>query len=81
VALGDNDQPQVEIERPPSREQSGKINLGRAHRFDAWRRADPARTELQRRARRQAFVLMVASSVLMVCILCGAWMALRGHWP
>jgi hypothetical protein len=79
VALGNDGQPHVEIERQPPRGRDAKDGPGRVRRFDILRRPDPLETQLQRRARRQALALMAASSLLMLLILYGAWMALRGH--
>ena len=70
VARGDDVQPQLEIERP-RQGRDAKGNLGRL-RFDVWRR-DPVEGELERRARRQALALMVASSVISLLLLYGAW--------
>ena len=76
MALGDNDQPQAEIERP-LHGRDAKGSPGRLCRFDVWRRADPDEAGLQRRARRLALAAMVASSLLSLLILYGLWLALR----
>lgn len=80
MAQGDNGQPQIEIERPPLREQAANEDLRLRRRFD-WRHADLLEPVAQRRARRQGLTLMIASSLLTIFILYGAWVALRGHWP
>jgi hypothetical protein len=77
VARGDGAQPQAEIERPPPG-RDAKGNIGRVRPLDAGRRAEPAADPLQRRARRQGLALMIASSIVSLLILYGAWVALRG---
>ena len=42
-----------------------------------WRVSDPREAAMQRRARRQALLLMVASSLASVVALYGAWRLLR----
>jgi hypothetical protein len=79
VARGDESQPQVEIERPLPRGRDAKGNLGRVRRFEVWRRNDATDARLRWRAKRQGFALMIASSVVSLLLLCGAWMLLRGH--
>jgi hypothetical protein len=78
VAQGDNGQPQIEIERPPLREQAANEDI-RPRRWFDWRHSDPLEPAAQRRARRQGLMLMIASSLLTTFILYGAWVALRGH--
>jgi len=77
VARGDEAQPQVEIERPPpGRDVRG--NIGRVRPLDAGRSTELPPDPLQRRARRQALALMIASSIVSLLILYGVWIALRG---
>lgn len=77
VALGDNGQPQADIERPAQRGRNAKGKLGRVRPLDGWHLADLHESKLQRRARRQALALMIVSSLLTLIILYGAWRALR----
>jgi hypothetical protein len=76
VARGDGAQPQAEIERPPPG-RDAKGNIGRVRPLEG-RRAEPAADPMQRRARRQGLALMIASSIVSLLILYGAWVALRG---
>jgi hypothetical protein len=79
VALGNNGQPQAEIDHPPPRGRNAKGDLGRVRRFDASRRGEPVETSARRRARRVGLALLVASSLLTLMILYGVWATLRGH--
>lgn len=80
MTLGDNDLPQIEIERPPAQEKTEQGALLRLGRFD-WRQSDPLQAAAQRRARRQGLILMIVSSLLTITLLSLAWVALRNHRP
>jgi hypothetical protein len=71
VARVDEGQPQVEIERSPLR---GRDVNASPEMMPA---ADPAAAALERRAKRQGFALMVASSIVTLLLLGGAWVLLR----
>jgi hypothetical protein len=75
VARGDDLQPQLEIERPPQGAEAK--GSARRLRLDVWR-GDPVENELQRRARRQALALMLASSVISLLLLYGVWTLFSG---
>jgi hypothetical protein len=75
VARGDDLQPQLEIERP--RQGADAKASQRRLRLDVWRR-DPVENQLRRRARRQALVLMLASSIISLLLLCGVWTLFSG---
>ena len=64
--------PTVELERQ-SRGRDAQGNLGRTRLSPDDRRE----ASLRRRAKRQGFALMLASTAVTLLILCGAWFALR----
>lgn len=43
----------------------------------AWRSADADETALRRQAKRQALLLMAASSLVMIALLAGVWLVFR----
>ena len=71
MARVDEGQPQVQIERPPSPGRDVNGAPGRV------RPVDPAEAPLERRAKRQGFALMIASSIVSLLVLYGAWVLLR----
>jgi hypothetical protein len=67
VARVDEDHPQAEFQCPPLRISSPGVI----------RPTDPSEAQLKRRAKRRGLGLMIASSIVSLLVLYGAWVLLR----